>query len=68
MDSGIWKIAKARLCADCQQEMASEYVMRNDGHTKADYCDRCGQRKSYTNMFRYTMNKRGLERRNLLDI
>lgn len=67
MDNGIWKVARARLCVECQQEMAPEYVMRNDGHTREAYCDRCGKQKPYTNMFRYTMNKRGLERRNRLD-
>ena len=66
MNKGIWEIGRARLCPRCQADMAPEYVMRCDGGLRKAGCDRCGK-ETTTMDYRYTMNRRGLEKRGRLD-
>ena len=66
MDKGVWKIATARLCADCVRAMWPEYIFAPDTYIWAHgTCDRCGEQKKQTARLRYTMIKRGLEKREL---
>ena len=61
MNDGAWKIASGRLCVDCLQEMAAFH-----GWARG-VCQRCGKDQKLTTFKRYTMSKRGLEKRGLLD-
>lgn len=74
MKNGIWTVDTARLCWACQQEMAHEYIIQPTREQRRDpvkdrwesgVCDRCGRKQSMTKLRRYTMNKRGLEKRGL---
>lgn len=43
MNDGAWKIASGRLCVDCLQEMAAEYIIEPAFHGWArGVCQRCG--------------------------
>lgn len=66
MKAGIWEICRARLCPACALEMEPEYVMRCDGGLRKTGCDRCGK-ETTTMDYRYTMNRRGLEKRGRQD-
>ena len=61
MDKGIWRVARARLCVACLQEMAGEYII------EPAFCGWGGKEQKMTTIKRYTMSKRGLEKRGLLD-
>lgn len=68
MNDGIWKIASGRLCVDCLQEMAADYIIEPAFYGWAQgVCQRCGKEQKLTTIKRYTMSKRGLEERGLLD-
>lgn len=68
MDKGIWRVARARLCADCVRAMWLDYIFAPDPYIWAPgTCDRCGEKKNQTARLRYTMNKRGLEKRGKLN-
>ena len=68
MDKGIWRVARARLCVACLQEMAAEYIIEPAFHGWAQgVCQRCGKERKMTTIKRYTMSKRGLEKRGLLN-
>ena len=68
MNDGAWKIASGRLCVACLQEMAAEYIIEPAFHGWArGVCQRCGKDQKLTTFKRYTMSKRGLEKRGLLD-
>lgn len=61
MNRGVWAIGRARLCPSCQLDMLPEYVMRCDGALRKGICERCGK-ETMTMSYRYTMNRRGLEK------
>lgn len=43
MDKGIWRVARARLCVACLQEMAADYIIEPAFHGWAQgVCQRCG--------------------------
>lgn len=66
MNDGAWEIASGRLCADCVRAMWPEYIFAPDPYIWAPgICDRCVEQKKQTARLRYTMNKRGLEKRGL---
>ena len=67
MEDGIWKVGKARLCTQCQSDMAPLYVFRFDGQMRRGVCERCGKDARLTMMYRYTMNKAGLTLTDRLD-
>ncbi len=68
MDKGIWRVARARLCVTCLQEMAEDYIIEPAFHGWArGVCQRCGKAQKLTTFKRYTMSRRGLEKRGLLD-
>ena len=68
MDKGIWRVARARLCVTCLQEMAEDYIIEPAFHGWAQgVCRRCGKAQKMTTVKRYTMSRRGLEKRGLLD-
>lgn len=44
MDKGIWRVARARLCVACLQEMAADYIIEPAFHGWAQgACQRCGK-------------------------
>ena len=66
MNAGIWKIATAKLCNQCIWDMEDEYIFAPRWRrTLGGKCERCGEQKKQTARLRYTMNKRGLEKRGL---
>lgn len=68
MKNGIWTVDTARLCVACLQEMAADYIVEPAFHGWAQgVCHRCGKEQKMTTIKRYTMSKRGLEKRGLLD-
>ncbi len=66
MNLGIWTVCRARFCPACDLEMETEYVLRRDGLMRKAVCERCGK-ETMTAAYRYTMNRRGLEKRGRLD-
>lgn len=66
MKSGIWEVCTADLCPTCSLDMEKEYVMRCMGHPHQGSCGRCAK-KTFVLVWRYTMNKHGLEKRGRLD-
>nr|DAH16784.1 MAG TPA: hypothetical protein [Caudoviricetes sp.] len=68
MNDGAWKIASGRLCVACLQDMAADYIIEPAFHGWAQgVCQRCGKERKLTMIKCYTMSKRGLEKRGLLD-
>ena len=68
MNDGAWEIASGRLCADCVRDMWLEYIFAPDPYIGSPgTCDRCGEQKKQTARLRYTMNRRGLEKRGKLN-
>lgn len=68
MKNGIWTVDTARLCVACLQEMAAEYIIEPAFHGWAQgVCQRCGKAQKMTTVKRYTMSRRGLEKRGLLN-
>lgn len=65
MDNGIWKIATAKLCGQCIRDMEYEYIFAPMWRrTLVGKCERCGEMR-IVHEVKYTMNKRGLEKRGL---
>lgn len=49
MDKGIWRVARARLCVACLQEMAADYIIEPAFHGWAQgVCQRCGKEQKMT--------------------
>ena len=66
MNAGIWKIATAKLCGQCIRDMEDEYIFSPRRRTLGGMCERCGENR-VVHEVRYTMNKRGLEKRGKLN-
>ena len=66
MNNGINRIGDARLCLSCQVAMAPEYVMRNMGEQRRDFCDRCGKEAPATFRYLYTMKGKVKQKKGLL--
>ena len=67
MNAGIWKIATAKLCGQCSRDMEDEYIFAPRWRrTLGGKCERCGENR-VVHEVRYTMNKRGLEKRGKLN-
>lgn len=67
MKRGAWEIAEAKLCAACTGQMESEYIFQPYGwRWGSGVCERCGMKRLVA-LRRYTMNRKGLERRGLLN-
>lgn len=65
MKLGAWEIAEAKLCVRCTDEMEREYIFQPYGwRWESGVCERCGEKRLVARR-RYTMNKKGLERRGL---
>ena len=62
----IWEIGDARICLACQVAMSDEYVMRNMGEQRKDFCQRCGKEAPATFRYLYTMKGKVKERKGLL--
>lgn len=67
MNEAIWKVCEAWVCAPCRKDMADEYVIREIGPRRKGTCECCGEISPSTVKIKYTMNKRGLERRGRLN-
>lgn len=67
MNAGIWKISTAKLCGQCIRDMEDEYIFAPRWRrTLGGKCERCGENR-VVHEVRYTMNKRGLEKRGKLN-
>lgn len=66
MKQAVWDIGDARLCLSCQVAMAPEYVMRNMGEQRRDFCDRCGKEAPATFRYLYTMKGKAKQKKGLL--
>ena len=65
MNAGIWRIATAKLCGQCIRDMEDEYIFSPMcQRTLCGRCEHCGETR-IVHVVRYTMNKRGLEKRGL---
>lgn len=65
MKLGAWEIAKAQLCAGCVAIMSEEYIIREHAPWwLPGTCERCGK-KRLVGTYKYTLSKKGLERRGL---
>lgn len=67
MDNGIWRIATAKLCSECIRDMESEYIFSPLWRrTLGGRCERCDA-AGIVHEAKYTMNKRGFEKRGLVN-
>lgn len=67
MNAGIWRIATEKLCAACVERLEREYIFQPYGwRGETGVCERCGVKRLVANR-KYTMNRKGLERRGLLN-
>lgn len=67
MNAGIWKIATAKLCGQYIRDMEDKYIFAPRWRrTLGGKCERCGENR-VVHEVRYTMNKRGLEKRGKLN-